>query len=108
MTEGELILLMAVLNFITEEKPYRKQALINEAFLYAQWMWSKQGFEYLTNAFTFNGTELDIPALSDFSNSHVFSGASLTYNGECKVFNKGCEAWNYLVEYRRIRNTIVG
>ena len=97
--------LVAVCNFILEERPYTVEALTNELFLYVNFVESVSHAE-IGITFEFKDGVLIQPDLP-FRRGEIIRG-SLTSDNKVKVVTKGSKLYRNLVLYRNMRNSVVG
>lgn len=97
--------LVAVCNFILEERPYTAEALTNELFMYVNFLESVGNYD-MKISFEFKDgvlTQSNLP----FKSNEVLEG-ELTSGGEVIKVKKGTKTYHLLVTYRNMKNSTVG
>ncbi|CAH9014858.1 hypothetical protein VP496E541_P0254 [Vibrio phage 496E54-1] len=98
--------LVALGNFILEERKYTTEALTNEMFLYVNFIESNSNI-ILGITFDYKDYGIVQPLLDDaFQRKETLT--SLENKGDKTVFTTGTEVWKLCNQYRNMKNSVVG
>lgn len=100
---------VALINFLLEERTYTVEALFNEMFLYVNFVESSKGCKMFHEPiFKIVDGKLCVPELLEIWGWGKKIKNRLSYEDNELVFTKGSHPWESLNLYRNLRNTMVG
>lgn len=109
MREDDMPDLIALVNFLVEERAYTAEALFNEMFLYVNFVESNKGCKmFHENIFKIVDGKICVPVLLEHWGWDKEVKCLITYGDEMYAFTKGGHPWESLTFYRNLRNTMVG